>query len=347
MRKLLLPPFLFLSLLLLSGCDLSGSGAGASGGVLKTVDGGKTWEPKVKIDNEKNISSEEILSMEINPADTQIIYIGTQKKGIFMTKNGGDSWNQLNFPPTRVYGLAINPQNSQIIYASGVWNKRGKIYKSKDGGEKWEEIYTEPGDGTVVTSLVIGKSNPEVLYAGTSEGMIFKTENGGNAWKNLYKAGGPVTGISFDFLNENYLYFLIYEKGILMTKDGGLNLEDLSEKINKSVLNSSAYSLTADPNNSGVVYVGLDKGIAKGTEFGEKWSALNILESSKKFPIRAIAINPKNSNEIMYSIAKAIYKSGDGGVQWSTFQLAQGVVSIIKYDILEPSNVYAGLRVFK
>lgn len=346
MKKLLLLPFLFLSLLLLSGCDLNGSGTGANKGVLKTVDGGKIWEPKVKIDNEKNISSEEVLSMEINSVDTQIVYIGTQKKGIFMTRNGGDSWNQLNFPPTRVYGLAINPQDPRIIYASGVWNKRGKIYKSRNEGEKWEEIYTEPADETVITSLAISKFNSEVLYAGTSEGMIFKTADGGSAWKNLYKADGPVTGISFDYFDENHLYFLIYEKGLLTTKDGGSNFEDLSKKINENALSSNAYSLTADPNNSGVVYAGLDKGIAKGTEFGEKWSALNVLESSKKFPIRAIAINPKNSNEITYSAAKAIYKSGDGGTQWSTFQLAQGVVSVIRYDILEPSNIYAGIRVF-
>ena len=80
---------------------------------------------------------------------------------------------------------------------------------------------------------------------------------------------------------------------------------------------------------------------------GDSWNAMNLIESSKAFAIRSIAINPKNSKEIMYSSAKALYKSTDSGVRWATFQLDTAKeISVLKYDVADPVKIYAGLRSF-
>jgi hypothetical protein len=74
---------------------------------------------------------------------------------------------------------------------------------------------------------------------------------------------------------------------------------------------------------------------------------VNIIESSKAFPVRAIAINPQNSKEIIYSSAKALYKSVDGGVTWATFQLdTTKEISVLLYDPTNAAKIYGGLRSF-
>ena len=134
--------------------------------------------------------------------------------------------------------------------------------------------------------------------------------------------------------------------GILETKNAGATLENISNKIDIVGRTSSVYSLTADPYLGGVVYVGTSAGIFRRAG-DDTWSALNLIESSKAFPVRVIAVNPKNSKEIMYSVAGAIYKSIDSGKTWSTFQLDTAKeIGVIKYDFMDPAKIYAGLRSF-
>lgn len=346
MRKIALP-FLLLPLLFLSGCDLSQS-QGSAGGVLRSTDKGKTWEAKVNAGENKNISSLDILSMAVDSQNSQVVYIGTKKYGIFTTRNSAETWEKLDFPLIKVYGLAINPSNASVIYASGVWQGRGKIYKSENKGIDWKEIYTEPADGTVITSLAVSQRDIQTLYAGTSEGALFKTMDGGNSWKNIFKARAAITEIDFDFSNDSIVYFEVFSQGILRTKDGGGSMDDITENIKKAVKNSKVFSVAVDPSNPGILYAGLSDGIVKSSDFGDNWKEVNVLESSKKFPVRAIAINPKNSDEIIYSAAQAVYKSSDGGKQWSTFQLeTDGIIGVIEFDPLNPNNLYAGLRKVK
>jgi len=346
MNKIILP-FLILPLIFLAGCSVNNSSSSAEG-VLKSMDKGGTWEAKVNAGEGKSIASLDILSMIIDPRNSQTIYIGTKKNGIFKTENGAEDWEKTDFPPIKVYAIILNPSDTNILYASGVWQGRGKIYKSENKGAEWKEIYTEPADGTVITSLNINKNQSQILYAGTSEGMIFKTMDGGNSWKNIFKASGAVTEIEFDSSTSETVYFEIFNKGILRTKDGGENIEDLTKNYKSAGVNSGVFSLAVDSNNSGTLYAGLNGGMVKSADFGNTWEEVNILESSKKFPIRALAVNPKNSSQIVYSAAQAIYNSIDSGKQWSTFQLeTSGIVEVIKFDPINPDILYAGLRKVK
>ena len=283
--------------------------------------------------------------MAINPNNPNVIYIGTDANGLFVTKDGGEIWSNVAFA-NKVYGLAFDPQNPDIIYGSGVVNGRAKIYKRLQEDQEWKEIYTEPSDKTIISSLAIDKVNSQVIYAGTSIGVILKSTNGGQTWASLTKAGGPIISIAFDIANDLHVFFGVFQVGVLETKDGGITIDDITRSIDVAGNTSSIDTIMADPSSSGVIYVGTDKGIFYRTADG-KWNALKIIESSKAFPIRAIAVNPQNSKEIIYSSAKAIYKSTDGGLKWATFQLdTTKEISVLRYDSTNTSIIYAGLRSF-
>jgi len=352
MKKILLFASLIFATFFLSGCSL-GTGLGQTTAnpmtkatVIKTADGGTAWEAKIKMDDKKDISSINVLSVAVDPFDENTIYLGSEKNGIFVSHDGAETWEQMNFPE-KVYGLALDHSIPDVIYASGVFKDRAKIFKKIGKGSEWKEIYTEPSDGTIISSLAIDKFNANILYAGTSQGVIFKTTDGGSTWNNLYKADAPVTSIAFDSSNSTIVYFGVFQRGLLRTSNGGSQVENITHILSGLGGNQNVFSVVADPRVSGTVYVGLSNGISKSVDGGATWTEINVLGSSKNFPARVIAVNPQNSKEIVYVAGKAIYKSVDGGSQWATFQLdAPKDISGIVYNKNNPSIIYAGLRNF-
>jgi photosystem II stability/assembly factor-like uncharacterized protein len=348
-KKLFSIIFFSAATLILSGCSLGSvvpaQNTMANATVIKSSDGGATWEPKSKIDGQKTIPSADVLSIAISPGDSNIVYIGTNSDGLYMTKDGAETWIQVPFA-SKAYGLAFDPQNSDVIYGSGIFNKRAKIYKRLQEGEEWKEIYTEPADGTTISALAIDKINSQTIYAGTSAGVILKTIDGGQSWASLKKADGPIISIAFDSADDRHIYFGVFQVGVLETKDSGKTINDVTKKFSNIGSSLGVYTIVADPSLAGIAYAGTGSGIFKRAADGT-WNTMNIIESSKSFPIRSIVINPNNSKEIIYSSSKAIYKSMDSGLTWSTFQLETSKdISVMRYDSANISKIYAGLRSF-
>ena len=337
-------------ILVLSGCSLGG-GLGTSsttvgGSFWKSADGGKTWEAKNKISEKAVVPAEaDILSLAVNPEDSRNILFGTAKNGIYKTIDGGETWTAANFTSEKVYALAIDPRDPQTIYASGVWQGRGKLFKSADQGIKWEEIYTSVSGGTLVIALTMSPKNPDVLYIATSDKQVLQTLDGGHSWKNLYLADSPVVKIVLDYQDENLLYFNNVNGDVFRSQDGGKTVEDISKKL---ALNGSAGGnvrlVETDPNNSSWVYAGGKAGIILSKNAGETWEKINILNNPENFPVSALAINPLNSQEFIYGSAQASFKTEDGGKTWTTAQFNTGkTVNLIRYDVQNPQNVFLGL----
>src|ERR1700754_65685 len=76
------------------------------------------------------------------------------------------AWTALgptNSPGGRILSLAINPSNTQIIFAGSA---SGGIWKSTNGATSWTYVPTGfPVLG--VPSIIINPSNPSIMYAGT------------------------------------------------------------------------------------------------------------------------------------------------------------------------------------
>ncbi len=341
---------LLLGVAILSGCSLTGSStAGEIGGILKSADSGVSWDLKNQVNDKQNISKVDIFDIAIDPVDNKRIYLGTRDKGVVVSKNGAESWEKLKFPASKVYGVAVNYFKPSNVVALGVYGKRGKVYKTDNYGEDWQEIYTEPADGTVIVSLAMDRKNPMILYIGTSEGAILRTVDGGDTWRSVYKATGPVTKILFGGGLDSHIYFLVHENDILSSDINGDNfkviegkLADIKNKMGK------AYSIAVSQGDRNGIFIGTDSGIFRSYDAGENIEEIGVLDTSKGFPIRSVAINPRNSREIIYSAAQAIYKSVDGGGNWSTYQLNTGkLISGIVYNPSDVNVVYSGLRNFK
>lgn len=332
------------------------------GGIIKTADSGKTYQSAVVVDAKKNIASVQVLSMASDPKENKTLYIGSLDNGIFVSHNAAETWEHIDsFKAMKVYGIAVSSADSNILYATGVLNKRGKVFKSIDGGKSWSDIYSEPGNDTVIISLALDRRNSANMYIGTSSGVIVKTEDGGVRWRNIQKLDGPIGKLAVDPFDSGTLYVSLFEGKFFASRDGGKTFtqadsnffeNSFSQKsldsevvVEKRGFPEKIYTLSVDPHLPGVVYVGTNDGIYRTASYGKEWSRLNIIESSAKFPIKAMSISPFNSSEITYVSGSALYTTTDGGEKWEVQQLSvNAVASLIWYDAQTAGTVYVGFR---
>jgi len=262
------------------------------------------------------------------------------------TTNGGDNWEFLTFKTDKVYGLAIDPVDSRIIYASSVVNNRGKIFKNTASGatDSWTEIYTAASSGPLVVYLAVDKKNANVVYAATSDNQVLKSADGGISWRNLYQAQSPVVKIALDARDSGLVYLLTRSGDILASFDGGDKFESLSNKVNiAGVLGTSFSVLETDPTHGKWIYLAGKNGIIRSKDAGNEWEAILTLNNPQNSPVGALAINPQNSSEIVYGAMQATYKSIDDGKTWVTSQFdVPKPVSILEYAPNNPEIIYAG-----
>ncbi len=345
-----------LAILTFSGCSLLPANTNtanapadqtkSNGSLWESSDSGKVWQERSKGNGKSaDTSGADILSLAVNPYDANTAYAGARGAGILKTEDGGQDWQYLPFQSEKVYGLGIDPIDGKIIYAAGVWQKRGKIFKSLDGGKTWQEIYTSPSAGPLIIALQIDKKNPNNIYASTSDNQVIKTADGGGSWKNIFAASGPVTKIAIDKANNNLIYFAIRGAGVFKSEDGGKNIEDVSKTISNLTSGKQDINvLETDPQNTNWVYAAGGVGILRSKDAGKNWEKIEVLNNPATFPVKALAINPENSAEIIYGAAQAVYKTIDGGASWATTQFETAkFINILKYSIADPSRLYLGL----
>jgi len=331
-----------------------------SGGVIRSMDFGTSFEPYVQTVNESSLSKVQVFSLDFAYGKNAPLYMGSEESGLFGNIGDGEKWQKMPFPPEKIYDFKAyydDLSKTTLIYATGVYEKRGKIYKSENGGEDWNEIYTEPANNTTVLALETHPSDANIIYAGTSEGIAIKSIDGGKTWSNLHVFDAPVYSIALDALDPETVYFLLYGDSLVMSRDGGKTLveenrtETLSRNEASDVLKKlpqeNVSSIAVDPTRGGRVYVGTENGIYQSEDYGSTWKRLKVIESIAEFPVRSIAISPFNSNEIVFGAAKILYRSVNNGESWQTYQLdADATPGHIVFDPIREGTLYVGLRSF-
>jgi photosystem II stability/assembly factor-like uncharacterized protein len=138
-------------------------------GLLKTVDGGATWDTTGLnyLPSQGQVTL--LRRVFIHPTDTNRIVAGGVN-GIFVSDDGGVSWTQTQ---TGVFiDLDQNPDNPNTIFAMGYYQpgfsgSGARMYKTTDFGQTWTELITTiPVTGSVLrTEIAIAPSDTNCIYA--------------------------------------------------------------------------------------------------------------------------------------------------------------------------------------
>jgi len=167
-------------------------------GILKTVDGGKTWSRTLRFDNR---ALKGVQDIEIDPYHQEVVLAATTD-GVYRSVDAGSTWTLVLAQPN-CFDIEIDPVDSKLIYVSqGNFNGQldpamSGIYKSTDGGATFQELL-DPGliqawSGNA--KLAIDPNNHLTIYASiqvgwyntgpTTPGGLYKSTNGGKSWKKI------------------------------------------------------------------------------------------------------------------------------------------------------------------
>jgi|GEM_PF-4520394 photosystem II stability/assembly factor-like uncharacterized protein len=168
---------------------------GTQNGVIKSVDGGESFET---LSNGIKTQGFLVWTIAIDPRNSNLIYAGGEDQSkiinnqviheacLFKSTDGGISWTELTFPGWIPLDIAISPEDGTVFVAT----EGSGIYKSMNDGVSWISI----GLGTLtsldVTSIHLHPKNSSIIYIGTlsyvgGPGGVFKSIDGGETWKEV------------------------------------------------------------------------------------------------------------------------------------------------------------------
>lgn len=143
-------------------------------GILKSTDGGETWEHSLDWTYDQNRG---VWAIKIDPNNPNTVFAGTTQ-GVYKSTDAGENWERV-FNILMVNDLVIHPNNPDMI-TIGVGNlgsPNGGIYRSIDGGESWQQVTDGlPTGFQGKIQLNFAPSQPDILYASIGNG--FSSQNG-------------------------------------------------------------------------------------------------------------------------------------------------------------------------
>jgi len=132
---------------------------GTSHDIMKTTDGGATWN-SVRYNYNQRMSS-----IIIDPTDPETVIAGGVE-GLYRTTDGGASWSTIT--STRIFDLKFKSDDSNVVF--GIWDNPADLvsdfYRSTDNGVTWTKIsdgWDEPDPSTGNSG---GRMTTSDIYAG-------------------------------------------------------------------------------------------------------------------------------------------------------------------------------------
>jgi len=340
MKRIKLVFFLLLLLFLFTGISCERK---RNLGVWKSVDGGENWEQKVRISKRRTISSLEVLTLKIDPEDSNTVYIGTRGRGIYKTTDGAETWKQTDLKIGKVPTIAINSKDSEVLYAAVYVGELGKIYKSTNKGENFEEIYSETHSGTPILSLAIDSYDPRKIYAGTGAGALLKSEDSGRSWVVKKWFRGGISQIAVNPKDTRRILVGTF-KGLFKSIDGGETWKDLSESLEEYEKSISVHSLVFNNADPDILYLGSRYGLLKSTDEGENWEEIPLLVKPGETSLLRIATDYQDPKKIYLGLDSTVYRSTNGGKKWIVKKISSNLIQTITCDPENSSVIYVGIK---
>jgi photosystem II stability/assembly factor-like uncharacterized protein len=173
------------------------------GGVIASPDSGDTWE-----------ELREGLHLDIHtlasaPGEEDILYTATGR-GFFRSHDAGVTWESAGQGLRSIYlvPMAVHPRDPRILFTAAsmgrprYWRRpegaAATIYRSVDGGDKWEPVMSGLPSTLkgMVAVLAMDPVEPDRVYAGTSDGQVLVSGALGDSWQVLAQGLPPVHALA-------------------------------------------------------------------------------------------------------------------------------------------------------
>lgn len=189
--------------------------------------------------------------------------------------------------------------NTTLFYAGNV------IFKTKNGGNKWEIIspdltrdtydipagvgvYAQPEMRKmqrrgVIYTIAPSRKNINTIWCGTDDGLMHITRNGGKTWQNItpkeITAWSKISIMDASHFDDNTVYAAVnrircddMKPHIYRTHDGGKTWKEIVNGLPEDPINA----VREDPVRKGLLFAGSERAVYVSFDDGEHWQSLRL-----------------------------------------------------------------------
>src|ERR1022692_2355434 len=345
-----------------------------NGGVWKTDDAGRTWNP---IFDDQPTGS--IGAIAVAPSNPNILYVGSGEglqrpdlsvgDGMYKSADGGKTWRHLGLRDgQQIPAILVDPADPNRLFVAVLGHPYGPnaergVFRSTDGGQSWQKVlYKDEHTGAI--DLAFDPRNAQTVYAvlwqarqgpwengnfsGPNSG-VFKSTDGGNTWNPL--TGGLPTfaqglgriGMGIAPSDGNRIYAMVESReagGVYRSDDAGSTWKRVNSEQRISGRGADFSCVRVDPKNKDVIYIA-NTSTYRSTDAGQSFTAIKGAPGGDDY--HTIWINPKNSNIILLALDQGATISVNYGRTWSSwYNQPTAQFYHVSTDNQVPYRVYGG-----
>ncbi len=342
-----------------------------NGGVWKTNDAGRTWNP---IFDSQPVGS--IGAIAVAPSNANVIYVGTGEadmrssissgNGMYKSTDAGKTWTHIGLEASRqIARIVVDPEDSEKVFVAALGhaygpNKERGVFRSNDGGKTWQQILfkdentgaidlaMEPGNSkNMFAALLQTRRPPWSIYApskGPGTGL-YRSKDSGEHWEQLMGHGLPSEelgrmGIAFAPSNSKRIYLIADAKegGMYRSDDGGENWARVSKDARIWGRGWYFCEVSVDSKDADTVYVP-NTSTYRSRDGGKTFTAIKGAPGGDDY--HQLWIDPDNPQRMILGCDQGAIVTRNGGETWSSwYNQATGQFYHVATDNRFPYWVY-------
>ena len=268
-------------------------------------------------------------SINFDPKNSKIIYIGTPDGGVWRSATGGTAWSPLfdSQPTLSVGDVAVDPNDSKTLYVATsdpygygtpFWGGTYSVgvRKSTDGGTTWSDtgLPWRIDQNRTIRRLVIHPTDSKILLAATSDG-VYRTDNAGLTWNQV------VTASAYDaeFQHNDGKIAYVTTSHVMKSSNAGETFAATT-----ATCAGSRYSIEIAHSSPKTLYTLCTDGtVQKSTDAGATWANTTAPRVTLYgYYDNVLAVSPV-SDKVVWVAGYDIKKTTDGGATtWASVPMA-------------------------
>ncbi len=294
-----------------------------NGGVWKSTDFGRTWDPIFDHQPNDETHSGSIGALAVAPSNPSIIYVGSGEglrrpdlsvgDGMYKSIDDGQTWQHLGLRDAQqISSIIVDPKDPNRLFVAvqghpyGPNTERG-VYRSLDGGQSFQKVlYKDENTGGM--DLVFDPRNSQVIY--------------GSMWASRrppWTTGGGYNGPG---------------SGLFKSTDGGSNWHQLTKGLPGADDGIGRIGPTVAPSDPDRMYAWVNttkpnakkgSGIYRSDDAGESWQQVNSEDRiyGRGDDFGCVRVDPRDK-DVIYVANTSTYRSTDGGKTFTAIKGAPG-----------------------
>ncbi len=305
------------------------------GGFLISRDGGKRWEVRSRTPQFSGGNNTRVPGLpREHPRSTGnlvaldetngVIYAATFRNGVMRSADEGKTWTTLGLDGKFCRGLALDPEDADVLYVAVYQDRVHKITGARGGKPALAALPASPATNEEL--LFVGKT----LYSAAGKSGVFASDDSGATWrqvgKNVLKTDGP-TWYSLDgYIGANGQATLF-----VGANEGPRSGNGRRASVFRSADGGATWTpLTLDPARIHRTVAGPK---------GEPWWLLEhragMAMGGPAYHPAQIVIDPADRRRVFVAGRSGAWRSADGGDNW--YPVVKGLgVTICRAVLADP-----------